>query len=97
MIEKSGFDARTVRGSVGCVLIANGMTAEDANSISDLVFEVPSLGPTQHRGIAGYHPMLAKMLWTVTKRCTVKWIDENVPEHWLRPLFAGLASEDGTS
>lgn len=74
------------------LLYSNGMFREDAEKVVQNVIAHPSNEAMQGRwddDIAGYPPQMLNVLWFTVKSFAVEWIDENCPQAWFRPLFAG--------
>lgn len=82
----------TVREKLESILISNGMFESQAKEVIDL--SIPNLNNL----IQGYHinfdspsndyPNIAYVIWfKEIKPIALKWIDENIPLAWFRPMF----------
>ena len=68
----------------------NGMFAADANAVIEQTIVAPEAESMQGRwndDMAGYPPIMSKVLWLTVRLNALKWIDANAPQAWFRPMF----------
>lgn len=72
------------------MLVENGLFPDVATTIINLYIKEKQnevLIKTWDDYISGYPPMLVSVIWLGVKSFTAKWLGENQPENWCRPMF----------
>ena len=79
----------TIEDTIKNKLIENGLFPDQANAV---VYNLKKLDICMDgrwsEDASGYPVQLLAVLWMSAKDEAVKWIDENKPRHWARPMFA---------
>lgn len=91
-----GIDSRTVEGKLQETLYKHGLFEDEAAAVVNRLKQAPHMEMMQGRWqepIENYPAVLMNVLWVAVKTEAVKWIDENKPQHWARPFFAGSVKE----
>lgn len=69
-------------------LIENGIWPHDAPKIIQMIMDDnEAMKGRWHEDISGYPLMIMITLWMTAKRVALKFIDENQPQAWYRPMF----------
>lgn len=74
------------------LLINNGLFPQDAEEILKRYISSDEAKPMACRmndDESSYPPQALAAVWLGIQHHALEWIDENVPEHWARPIFAG--------
>lgn len=72
----------------------NGLFPDQALGVLEAAKADPANASVAERwdhDTAGYPPPLLEVLWMSVRLSAAHWIDANCPQHWARPLFAGVA------
>lgn len=68
----------------------NGMMSDDCTAIMDSVESDEIAEPMKGRwadGIDEYPAPLLAIAWLTVKAVAWKWLNENRPQHWAKPMF----------
>ena len=79
------FDAMSAR------LSENGLFDDHVKAIMALAVEDESLSDMKHRwldDVDGYPGMLTHVTYRIIEPIAYKWICENIPQAWFRPVFS---------
>ena len=77
-------------------LVNNGMSPEQAAQVIAKAKEHKPLESFKNRwkdDTTSYPPMMMKVVLLGVKQVAIKWIDENLPGAWYRPLFLDSVPE----
>ena len=80
----------TIQDAIKEELVANGLFPEDADKVLELLKAdeyQKAMKSKWQDNIEGYPAEFKTAIWLVAKRCTLTWIDENIPLAWYRPQF----------
>lgn len=82
----------TTREKLKKMLTDRGMFDSDADKVLENVIpQIESMGPmykiTWNSPADGYPDTFYNLIWLLLRKTALKWIDENVPEAWFRPMF----------
>lgn len=72
------------------LLMENGLSSDDADKVMKLVVNDPvnkAMEGRWHEDVSGYPPAIINLMWMSTKPIALKWIDDNCPLAWFRPMF----------
>lgn len=72
------------------ILVSNGMFDTQAKEVLRNVKADKVNKPMRQRwndALEDYPEILVNALWINTKQHALKWIDENAPQAWFRPMF----------
>lgn len=80
-------------GSVGRkmtdLLEENGMFRAQAIKVVSTVHcdQTEAISEALDKQVKGYPDSLIDIAWVIVKKAAVKWIEENCPAHWAKPMF----------
>ena len=82
----------TVRGKLVANLISMGMSSEQGNSVMDkaapeLQNTIENYNITFDSHSSEYPDVIYDVLFMAIKPIALKWIDDNKPHAWFRPMF----------
>lgn len=89
-----GWRMTTLRENLEQRFCENGLWPDEAKAVLDLfVEELKETEPYMHENIGRrqadeYPAALSTLLYLRAKKHAVRYIDENKPQHWARPMFA---------
>jgi hypothetical protein len=82
----------TTRGKLESMLVKNGMFESQAKKVMDIA--IPELRElfsgnniTFDRPSNEYPAVLYSILFIAIKPIALKWIEENIPQAWCKPIF----------
>lgn len=68
----------------------HGLWEDEAKAVLDAVKFAPTSEPFVGRWrdeVEDYPPVVWNLLWIGAKKEAARWLAENKPEHWARPMF----------
>lgn len=78
----------TVREVITKRLIDNGMFEEQAEEVMALAEEsMDTMNENWGKDANSYPAIIINLTWSNVKLVALKWIDENAPEAWFKPIF----------
>lgn len=80
----------SIYNTIRTALYNNGLFENQAEAVLDRVIaqSEPMKGRWNDR-VSDYPPAITTVLFLSAKLEAVKYIDENCPQHWARPMFTG--------
>jgi hypothetical protein len=72
------------------LLEENGMFPDQAKTVMDGFIQDPASEAMVNRwddDMSGYPDMMFNILWVSLKDYAYKWLDENLPNAWFKPMF----------
>jgi len=81
----------TIREMMETKLQENGLWPDEATAIMDAIEDekcAESMNGRWKDAADGYPPQLFAVSWMVVQTVAAKWLEENKPMHWARPMFS---------
>ena len=73
------------------MLIDNGMFDSQAKEVIEAakIDDIcEAMKDRWHSDVSGYPAMMTTVFWLSVKTVAAKWIEENAPDAWFKPMFA---------
>jgi len=80
----------TIKEKIKELLVNNGMFENQAEDVITLVVSDKTNEAMIGRwddDVLDYPAIMLQILWSSTRRIAIKWIDDNLPSAWFRPMF----------
>ena len=83
----------TIKAEISHYLESNGLWPDQAEAVVAALQAAPGSGGLSFQDPAEHYPPTMLAVLKLNARAeAVKWIDENMPRHFARPMFAGSVS-----
>lgn len=88
IIQRGAYNGKTVRQVMKDMLVNNGMFEEQADEVMKVAErDIDSMNENWGKEADSYPKVIITLTQSHVKRITLKWINENAPEAWFKPLF----------